>query len=199
MYYEDTERMPACFADYEERALKGVEFTGQMARELLREAGIEGLSKMKAGELRALAREKVPDQVDATLRARARLFRWPVAHGLAISYGELESLEAAAGVEPTYEGGFARGEYRSLEDVEKVYATHAARPRTTATVRARLTCGRDEAGTAKSVAKALSEIYDVGPISSHEMRAGNGVALYFDVVVSLRNRGKSRKDDDQER
>lgn len=107
MYYEDTERMPAYFADYEERALKRVEFAGQMARELLREAGIEGLSKMKAGELRALAREKVPDQVDTTLRSRARLFRWSVAHGFAISYGELESLEAAAGIEVNPEAKIA--------------------------------------------------------------------------------------------
>lgn len=198
MYYEDTEHMPSTYAEFESRAIAKVEFTGQMARELLKDAGVKNISKMRADELRALAREKIPGEVDAALRAHARLFRWPVAHGLAISYGELESLEAAAGVEPTYEGGFARGEYRSLGDVEKVYAAHAACPLATATERARLTCRRGETESAKAVAEALSRIFCVGPIRQHGMRAGDGVALYFDVKAPLQDQCKHEKENGDE-
>lgn len=122
MKYADSDKMPKTFEAYRDRALAESRVTADQAQAILRAHGVAGRSKLSAGAARDKAREIDADAYDALILENARLYRWVVAHGLEVSYEELEEIECDAGVSIVTGDGTKCGSYTTLEDVERVFA-----------------------------------------------------------------------------
>ena len=121
MHYSDSEYCPATFETYRERVVRDADLSLVAAKRILREHGVKGRSKLRAYEARVLAEEIDADACRVARASDARLYRWLVAHGLELSYGELAEIEAGAGVEVVADET-NRGTYACYADVERVYA-----------------------------------------------------------------------------
>ena len=156
--------------------------TAADARAVLKEAGERGHSKLPAAVAKERARAHVSSW-ERRVRSKVVRYRWPVAHGLRLTYTELEALERRAGVSPVPREGTERGAYASAEDVRAVYEAAAEGPRDTHAVRVRVTVAEDdERAAAAEVVAALKGRFEAGEPREHERREG-GAHLYLDVLV----------------
>lgn len=120
------------FEEYERKTLKEAAMRAdrQTKARALREAGVRGYSGLKIAEVNDLLLENPPalEALKEAVRGDCVHWRWAIARSVASSYGELEEIERAAGVEPDLSKG-RRGVYSSWEDVRKVYEAAAVQPR----------------------------------------------------------------------
>lgn len=100
MLYEDARTAPKTAEEHERDAYGSTYLTGDEARKILAAHKVPGRSKLGADEARRMAHEQWPDDVRAAREAKVVRYRWPVAHGLGVSYTELAEIERRAGVEP---------------------------------------------------------------------------------------------------
>ena len=100
MLYEDARTAPKTADEHERDAYGSTYLTGDEARRILAAHKVPGRSKRGADEARRMAHEQWPDDVRAAREAKMVRYRWPVAHGLGVSYTELAEIERRAGVEP---------------------------------------------------------------------------------------------------
>ncbi|MFR3275902.1 MAG: hypothetical protein ACLTOP_09340 [Collinsella phocaeensis] len=185
VHYSDSEFCPANFEAYRKRVIGETELSLDAAKRILRNHGVKGRSKMDAYEARATAEEVDPKACRASRAEAARLYRWLVAHGLELTYGELAKIEAEAGVE-VVPGEANRGTYASYEDVEKVYtAGEAHRGQVISTsIRLPLDTERDEVAADKII-KALGDVFDIPNTTTYSGKYG-GRFLSADVLVPIR-------------
>lgn len=182
MLYEDARTAPKTAEEHERDAYGSTYLTGDEARRILAAHKVPGRSKIGADEARRMAHEQWPDDVRAAREAKMVRYRWPVAHGLGVSYTELAEIERRAGVEPLPSPG-VRGAYASAEDVAKVYAAGAAYREAAHAVRIRVSFDdAADAEAANEVYERLQEAYECTPASVYERRHG-GRAFYFEAVV----------------
>lgn len=185
MLYEDARTAPKTAEEHERDAYGSTYLTGDEARRILAAHKVPGRSKMGADEARRMAHEQWPDDVRAAREAKMVRYRWPVAHGLGVSYTELAEIERRAGVEPLPSPG-VRGAYASSEDVAKVYVAGAAYREGAHAVR--ISVSFDDAADAEAaneVYERLQDAYECTPASVYERRHG-GRAFYFEAVVPKR-------------
>ena len=185
MHYSDSEQCPRTFEAYRERVITDTDLPLDAAKRILREHGVAGRSKMKAYEARTAAEEIDPDACRAARAEEAKLYRWLVAHGLELTYGELTDIEAEAGVE-IITGEANRGTYASYDDVEKVYTVaEAYRGQVISTsISLPLDTERDEVA-ADEIIKALGDVFDISNTTTYSGRHG-GRFLSADVLVPIR-------------
>lgn len=185
MHYSDSNCCPASFKAYCERVIGDTALSLDAAKRILREHEVAGRSKMKAYEARTAAEEIDPDACRAARAEEAKLYRWLVAHGLELTYGELVEIEDEAGVE-IITGEANRGTYNSYEDVEKVYvAAEAHRAQVISTgIRLPYETERDVAA-ADGIIKALRDVFDISNTATYSGKYG-GRYLSVDVLVSIR-------------
>ena len=182
MLYEDARTAPKTAEEHERDAYGSTYLTGDEARRILAAHKVPGRSKMGADEARRMAHEQWPDDVRAAREAKMVRYRWPVAHGLGVSYTELAEIERRAGVEPLPSPG-VRGAYASAEDVAKDYAAGAAYREAAHAVRIRVSFDdAADAEAANEVYERLQEAYECTPANVYERRHG-GRAFYFEAVV----------------
>ena len=185
MHYSDSEYCPGTCEAYRERVIADTDLPLDAAKRILRDHGVKGRSKMKAYEARTTAEEVDPEACRAARAEEARLYRWLVAHGLELSYGELAEIEAEAGVE-IITGEANRGTYAGYADVEKVYAAaeaHRARVISTS-IRLPFDTGRDKAA-ADEIIKALRDVFDISNTATYSGKYG-GRFISADVLVPNR-------------
>ena len=161
MVYDDDKYAPKTAEEYERQAAARVVMTGAEAKDILKAHGVKGRSKLKAEEAIEIAKCEFPSDVKPLLAGKTMRFRWPVAHGLRVSYAELAEIEKAAGVEPV-DNGSARGGYANAEDVGKVYATAKSVMAKQKAVEIRMVyTTREERIAADAVLDAIRERYRV--------------------------------------
>ena len=98
MLYEGARTAPKTAEEHERDAYGSTYLTGDEARRILAAHKVPGRSKMGADEARRMAHEQWPDDVRAAREAKMVRYRWPVAHGLGVSYTELAEIERRTGV-----------------------------------------------------------------------------------------------------
>lgn len=185
MHYSDSEYCPGTFEAYRELVIADTDLPLEAAKRILREHGVKGRSKMKAYEARATVEEVDPDACRAARAEEARLYRWLVAHGLELTYGELADIEAEAGVE-IVTGEANRGTYASYEDVEKVYAAAEAHRGHVISTGIRLPYETDrDIAAADEIIKALGDVFDISNTTTYSGKYG-GRFLSADVLVPIR-------------
>lgn len=185
MHYSDSEYCPGTFEAYREHVIADTALSIDGAKRILRDHDVKGRSKMKAYEARAAAEEVDPEACHAARASDARLYRWLVAHGLELTYGELAEVESEAGVK-IIAGEANRGTYGSFEDVERVYAAaeaHRAQVISTG-IRLPYETERDVAA-ADEIIKALGDLFDMSNITAYSGKYG-GRFLSVDVLVPIR-------------
>ncbi len=185
MHYSDSEYCPGTFEAYRGRVIADTDLPLDAAKRILREHGVAGRSKMKAYEARAAAEEVDPDACRAARAEEAKLYRWLVAHGLELTYGELAEIEDEAGVE-IITGEANRGTYGRYEDVEKVYATAEAHRAQVISTGIRLPYETErDVVAANEIIKALADLFDISNTTAYSGKYG-GRSLSADVLVPIR-------------
>ena len=187
-YHHDGVRCPDNVEGYEALMYQWADVSTEQVRAVLQREGVRGRSKMKAADAHSYVREHFPEGYEEAHRASVVRFRWPVAHGLRVSYTELEDIERRAGVVPLKSPG-SRGSYASAEDVAAVFE-EAARYRDSAhSVRVRVSA--DDAAdqeAAATIVAALSERFECTEPDVYESRENGGRSWYFEARVP-RGRG----------
>lgn len=185
MHYADSECCPSTFEAYRARVIQNTDLPIDAAKRILREHDVAGRSKMRSWEIRSKAEEIDPS---ASLEARsdgARLYRWLVAHGLELTYGELAEIEAEAGVE-IVDDETSRGTYGSYDDVERVYAigvAHRTQMISTA-IRLPYETERDTIA-ADEIIRALDDVFGISCATTFSGKYG-GRFIAADVLVPLK-------------
>lgn len=183
MLYKDDKDMPRTFGEYEKRCRADVRMTGDDARAVLAKAGVRGRSKMSAAQALEIAEAEHAELWRAARDAKTVWWRWIAAHGLRLSYGELERVERACGVVPDMAQG-ARGAYESAEDARKVYDGAARAKAEAHTVKVRVSyADAADREAARQVVDALDAAFECSTPAVYDDREGFGARLYFEVSV----------------
>lgn len=182
MKYADSDKMPKTFEAYRDRALAESRVTADQAQAILRARGVTGRSKLSADAARKKAREVDGDAYDALVLENARLYRWVVAHGLEVSYEELEEIERDAGVSIVTGDGTERGSYATLEDAERVFAAASRHKDAWTSIRLRLSYARpSERAAADRVLAHMKSAFEV--VGERVYDDGGGRSIYATVLL----------------
>lgn len=158
------------------------------ARKILKEHEVKGRSKLSGDEALELVRRDFPADVERAVDTKTVLWRWPVAHGLRVTYAELWSIEKAAGVLPVLDDGTHHGHYSSFEDMAKVYEAAPMVVAERHAVRIRISYDDDhDAAAADEVMKVLDAAFELSTPEEYEGRDGR-INLYFEAVVPISNK-----------
>lgn len=157
MHYKDSENCPRAYEDYEREAVTGSYVPLYEFKDVLRKNRVKGRSKLDSSEVEAKAREVDPEACSELDFKYSKLYRWPVAHGLELSYAELKAVEVVAGVKPTM-FKYRRGAYRNLEDIKRVYEAAAELKKTWNLVCVSLTCNGPDDDAEAAIDRVIEAI-----------------------------------------
>ena len=183
MMYEDDARSPKTAEEARRDARR--ELSVGDAREILKARKVSGRSKLSGDEALKLVRRDFPADAERAIEAKTVLYRWPVAHGLRVTYAELEAIEAAAGVSPVLDDGTKHGHYATFRDMAKVYEASAQVKAERHAVRIRISYDdANDAAAAAEVMKAWGTAFELSTADEYEGRDGR-TSLYFEAAVPL--------------
>lgn len=181
MIYMNSDKAPKTAEEYERQALARTKLTAGEARRILSAHQVRGRSKMSAEAAVDMALEQWPEEAQAAREAKVVRYRWPVAHGLQVTYDELAETGRRSGVTPLPEPG-NRGSYATAEDVAKVYSEGSARRAVVRSVRVRVSCDSPaDDVAARAIKELLAGTYECTVGDFYSSRCGRG--YYFDVAV----------------
>lgn len=182
MKYADSDKMPKTFEAYRARALAESRVTADQAQAILRARGVTGRSKLSADAARKKAREVDGDAYDALILENAHLYRWIVAHGLEVSYEELEEIERDAGVSIVTDDGTTHGSYATLADAERVFAAAPRHRDAWTSIRLRLSYTRpSERAAADCVLAHMRSAFEV--VGERVYDDGDSCSIYATMLL----------------
>lgn len=175
MRYRDSEKCPHTYEEYERKAVTDSSVPLYEFRDVLRKNKVKGRSKLDSSEVEAKAREVDPQACSELDFKYSKLYRWLVAHGLGLSYDELNAVESVAGVEPSM-FKYRQGAYRNLEDVKRVYEASQGLKKTWNMVNVHLTCTGPQPDAQAAMDRVIEALRKDLNVSSGYAYSNNGWA-----------------------
>lgn len=182
MRYGDSDHCPKTFDEYRECEFFNARLPVEKAREILREHGITGRSKLNADEAITFVREHFPERYGQEIEDVVRYYRWLLAHSLELGYDELSEIERAEGVE-IIKGETNMGRYATADDAKRVWDAAVRYKAEAHVIRLRLSYDTNEdRDAAEAVMSALSDSFALSEPRTYTGRGGCTM-LYFTASV----------------